>query len=97
MDLESNRLNLNTFLAKSLAGNLNRATNETPEFLEMDIDVTRRLLTCLLDYETIQSGLNLTHTQDRHFIQVKKLIDSFRFHLEILKNLMIVSENSHLK
>ena len=35
-----------------------------------DIDITARLVIHVLRYESHQSGLNLTHTQDRSFVQV---------------------------
>jgi len=52
---------------------LNEATNAMlyPAVLhDNDIDVTVRLIIHVLSYEMHQSGLNLTHTQDRSFVQV---------------------------
>jgi len=52
---------------------LNEATNATlyPMILhDNDIDITARLVIHVLRYESHQSGLNLTHTQDRSFVQV---------------------------
>ena len=45
----------------------------------MDINITYRVLKHVLNYEIRQSGLNLTHTQDRYYIQVGALID---FHFD---------------
>jgi len=61
---------MNTFVAKGLIARLSLATRETHVLYEMDIRVTLRLLIHVLRYESKQSGLNLTHTQDRSFIQV---------------------------
>ena len=40
-----------------------------------DILIASRLLIVLLEYETRQEGLNLTHRQDRHYIQVGYLLN----------------------
>jgi len=56
---------------------LNEATSAVlyPAVLhDNDIDVTARLVVHVLRYESRQSGLNLTHTQDRSFVQVIYLI-----------------------
>ena len=71
--IERRQLEINTFVAKSLMFHLNEATNATlyPAVLhDNDIGVTARLTVHVLHYESLQSGLNLTHTQDRNFIQV---------------------------
>ena len=64
------RLDINTFVAKGLVAQLSAASNETRELYESDVNIAYRLLIEVLRYETLQSGLNLTHTQDRNFIQV---------------------------
>jgi len=59
---------------------LNEATNATlhPAVLhDNDINVTAQLVVHVLHYESLQSGLNLTHTQDRNFIQVICVILAF--------------------
>jgi len=71
------QLEINTFVAKSTMLHLNEATNMTlyPAVLhDNDIDITARLIVHVLRYESLQSGLNLTHTQDRNFIQVTYII-----------------------
>lgn len=71
--MERQQLEINTFVAKSIMFHLNEATNATlyPAVLhDNDIDVTSRLVIHVLRYESLQSGLNLTHTQDRNFVQV---------------------------
>lgn len=55
----------------------------------MDIHITFRLVMQVLQYEGTQSGLNLTHTQDRNFIQViiliSQLINALRICIKINK------------
>lgn len=68
--IEEKRLIINTFVAKGLLARLSYATQETISLYEMDIRVALRLLVNILRYETSLSGLNLTHTQDRSFVQV---------------------------
>jgi len=56
---------------------LNEATNATlhpADLHDNDINVTAQLIVHVLHYESLQSGLNLTHTQDRSFVQVIHLI-----------------------
>ena len=75
--MERQQLEINTFVAKSMIFHLNEATSATlyPAVLhDNDIDVTARLVVHVLRYESRQSGLNLTHTQDRNFVQVICLI-----------------------
>jgi len=71
--IELKQLVFNTFVSKGLASRLNTATNQTLTMYEMDIHVAYRLLAHVLHYEISQSGLNLTHTQDRNFIQVSEV------------------------
>jgi len=77
--LETRQLEINTFVAKSLMTRLNdaaRAVMSSPGRLhENDIDVSSRIITQVLQYEARQTGLNLTHTQDRNFIQVTAISD----------------------
>ena len=68
--MESGSLRVNTFVAKDLVFRLNEATELTEHMYGMDLDITYRILKNVLRYENRQSGLNLTHTQDRSYIQV---------------------------
>ena len=68
--LDSGAWQINTFVAKNLMLRLNEATESTSEMYGMDINVTSRMAIHILRYENTQSGLNLTHTQDRNFLQV---------------------------
>lgn len=71
--IEEKRLIMNTFVAKGLLARLSYATRETISLYEMDIRVAVKLLVSILHYETSLSGLNLTHTQDRSFVQVEMM------------------------
>ncbi|CAH1784160.1 unnamed protein product [Owenia fusiformis] len=67
--IETGLLKVNTFLAKELAEKLNAATEMTKEMYGADVTIAYRLITQILLYENKQTGLNLTHAQDRNFIQ----------------------------
>ncbi len=69
--IEEDGLQLTTFVAKNLMTRLASATNRTARLYGADVNVTYRVLKHVLDHEVKQSGLNLTHTQDRNFIQVR--------------------------
>ena len=69
--LQSGDVILNTYQAKRLAEDLYNATNKTLLLRGTDVSTANQLLVLLLAYENQQSGLNLTHTQDRNFIQVR--------------------------
>ena len=63
-------LRINTYVAKQLASQLDTAANETALLSGSDILIAYELVLQLLTYENSQMGLNLTHTQDRNYIQV---------------------------
>ena len=48
---------------------LNESTNVTKPLYGTDINITYHLIKHVLWYENQQTGLNLTHKQDRNFIQ----------------------------
>ena len=66
-------LRVNTFLAKKLTADLNTATQEVHPLYGADIMVAARLITHVLKHENAQTGLNLTHSQDKNFIHVSSL------------------------
>lgn len=68
--LESEELEITTYLAVKVSEDLNYACSITPTMWGSDVLIASRFLVLLLDYETHQEGLNLTHRQDRHYIQV---------------------------
>lgn len=61
---------MSTFLIKGLLSRLEIATGETVVMRRMDVIIAYHLLIHILNYESRQTGLNLSHTQDRNFIQV---------------------------
>ena len=69
-EIEEQGLKVTTFVAKNMMAKLAEATNRTEQLYGMDVNITYRVIKHVLDYEVLQSGLNLTHTQDRNFIQV---------------------------
>ncbi|KAL3270161.1 hypothetical protein HHI36_009218 [Cryptolaemus montrouzieri] len=68
-NLEAGALNMNTFVAIKLAYDLYKATNDTPDLYGADVLVTFDLLEELMTYEFKVFGLNLTHSQDKHYIR----------------------------
>lgn len=69
--LESEELEVTTYLAKKISEDLNYACSVTPSMWGSDVLIASRLLILLLEYETHQEGLNLTHRQERHYVQVR--------------------------
>uniref|UniRef100_A0A3P8T4D3 Cadherin EGF LAG seven-pass G-type receptor 3 n=1 Tax=Amphiprion percula TaxID=161767 RepID=A0A3P8T4D3_AMPPE len=65
--LERNETELNTILEKKLAHQLRDMTESTARLYGNDLQITERLLSRLLTFETQQSGFGLTATQDAHF------------------------------
>ena len=61
------------FLAKSIMRRLNETLVSSISMFGKDIYIASRLLNHVLKNENAQSGLNLTHAQDRNFIQVRVL------------------------
>jgi len=68
--LEKGALKVNTFVAKVLTTRLNATLSKLDKLHGNDVYTTYRLIVHILRYENQQNGLNLTHTQDRNFIQV---------------------------
>lgn len=66
--LETNELQLNTYVAIKIASDLHRAVNETRSMYGADVLIAESLLKFLLDYEESLSGLNLTHSQDKDYV-----------------------------
>lgn len=69
--LEDGRLAVSSYMAIKVSTDLNNACSATPEMWGSDVLITSRLLILLLEHETLQQGLNLTHRQDKHYIQVQ--------------------------
>jgi cadherin EGF LAG seven-pass G-type receptor 1 len=68
--LETGDLHITTFVAVKVAADLRRATNLTTVLHGADLLISQELLRELMRYESGQKGLNLTHSQDKDFIQV---------------------------
>ncbi|KAG5887440.1 hypothetical protein JTB14_003292 [Gonioctena quinquepunctata] len=67
-NIEKGELQLNTFVSIKLAYDLNKATNLTKELYGADVLITYDLVKELLNYESRVRGLNLTHSQDKDYI-----------------------------
>ncbi|XP_023244632.1 protocadherin-like wing polarity protein stan isoform X2 [Centruroides sculpturatus] len=67
--IEINKLPLSTYLAIKISADMKNAVNATEQLYGTDILILARLLHHVLNYENHQRGLNLTHRQDRDFIQ----------------------------
>lgn len=67
-NIEKGKLQVNTFVAIKLANDLQKATNKTKELYGADVLVVYDLIKELLLYESKAQGLNLTHSQDKHYI-----------------------------
>jgi len=60
-----------TFVAVKVASDLRRATNLTSMLHGADLLISQELLRELMRYESGEKGLNLTHSQDKDYIQVR--------------------------
>ncbi|XP_074026257.1 protocadherin-like wing polarity protein stan isoform X2 [Leptinotarsa decemlineata] len=67
-NIEKGELQLNTFVSIKLAYDLYRATNLTKDLYGADILISYELMKELLNYEFKVNGLNLTHSQDKDYI-----------------------------
>lgn len=67
--LETGDVGITTFVAVESSNSLSRAVNTTNHLYGADILITQQILDRLLNYEVSQSGLNLTHSQDKDYIQ----------------------------
>ena len=87
--LSSDDLVFTTFVAKEVASELERATNVTWPLFGSDLLIANELLVRLLQFENSQAGLNLTHAQNRNFIQVPTPKKHMIVHV-LRRNLLIV-------
>ena len=62
-------MHVNTFLSKELMEKMAKAATSMDSLHTHDVNVIHRTLLQILEYESQQAGLNLTHAQDRNFIQ----------------------------
>ena len=70
VDLESEGLQMNTFVAIETADSIKKACNNSDSLYGADILIAEQIIQRLLNYEKSQSGLNLTHSQDKDYMQV---------------------------
>lgn len=61
---------MNTFVAIETANLLKKACNNSDTLYGADILISEQIIQMLLAYEKSQSGLNLTHSQDKDYLQV---------------------------
>lgn len=97
--IEDGQLQLNTFVAIKLASDLQKATNLTANLYGADVLVTYDLIQELLKYESKVHGLNLTHSQDKDYINVSnsllKLQDPTTVLLRFLDNIYFIFITEH--
>lgn len=67
-NIETGKLHINTFVAIKLAHDLQKATNLTKQLYGADVLIIYDLIKELLLYECKAQGLNLTHSQDKNYI-----------------------------
>jgi cadherin EGF LAG seven-pass G-type receptor 1 len=67
--LETDDLQVNTFVARKVANELHLATNLTSSLHGADVLIASQLLQNLMKYESHERGLNLTHSQDKDYIR----------------------------
>lgn len=67
-NIERGKLQINTFIAIKLAHDLQKNTNLTKELYGADVLIIYDLIKELFLYESRVQGLNLTHSQDKNYI-----------------------------
>ncbi|RZF37236.1 hypothetical protein LSTR_LSTR006562 [Laodelphax striatellus] len=67
--LQSGDVGITTFVAVEASNTLQKATNQTENLFGADVLITEQIIDRLLLYEATQMGLNLTHSQDKDYIQ----------------------------
>ncbi|KAJ9579827.1 hypothetical protein L9F63_004533, partial [Diploptera punctata] len=86
--LEAGDLHVTTFVAVKVASDLHKATNLTASLHGADLLISQELLRELMSYESGEKGLNLTHNQDKDYVQhvvetASTILDTkYRYHWE---------------
>lgn len=85
MVLEENKFQITTSLAIKIATNLRQALNETAsnpnlQLYGSDMFIGFRLIHHLIQHETMQTGMNLTHRQDGSYI--RNIVESISYILD---------------
>ena len=70
VDLENEKVQLSTFVAIEAANLVKKACNNSDTLYGADILIAEQIIQRLLKYESSQIGLNLTHSQDKDYLQV---------------------------
>lgn len=70
-DLEAGNVQINTFVAIETVNQIKKACNNSDDLYGADILIAEQIIQRLLNYEKSQKGLNLTHSQDKDYLQVK--------------------------
>lgn len=84
--LETGDVSVTTFVAVGTGGSLNRATNNTKRLYGADVLITEQLIERLIAHEAVQSGLNLTHSQDKDYVTVSRRFLMFKLLSELQIN-----------
>jgi len=79
--LDQDKFSLTTYLSIKIANDLKTAINRTKNLYGNDAMIIYRLLYHLIVHEIQQSGLNLTHKQDRYFLS--NLIETASYILDL--------------
>lgn len=74
LKIETGELAVNTFVGVRLAEDLTSACANTPKLYGADVLVAKGILLELMNYELRQAGLNLTHSQDKDYVRVSRVI-----------------------
>lgn len=69
-ELNDGSMTITPYLAIESANLISKAVNSTNTLHGADIMIAEQMIRKLLDYEETQTGLNLTHIQDKDYIQV---------------------------
>ena len=67
--LQNNEIQMNSYLTLKTARNLFELTGSLTDLYGADLQLISRLLTEILQYETEQTGFNLSHKQEREFVK----------------------------
>ena len=68
--MESEKVQLSTFVAIETSNLIRKACNNSDILYGADILIAEEIIQHLLKYEASQTGLNLTHSQDKDYMQV---------------------------
>ncbi len=67
---------MNTYVAIEAASQIKKACNNSNALYGADILIADQIIQRLLSYEKSQTGLNLTHSQDKDYMQVRHILNN---------------------